>query len=251
MCFLFLTVSCQLVAQISTAAVAADSATAAEPVHSGGAAAEPTQQGPELPQPGQPGSPFPVDHFWNHISLELAGGYSPVVNRGTGYYGPGFTATVGAVYQLNSRWAILAEGQVLGQHGGDYLYGCDSSSQDCATDGDASYIFSFQLSPLIYLRPHSTTSPFLVGGAGYYHLGTHEVCDSGSTSCPSSSANPFNSDDISVNAAGFSAGAGVRHQISQYKKSEIYVDARYNHIASGGSALGQVSVLPISVGVRW
>jgi len=239
---LLLTISGRLMAQGSNESATVDSGSPA-----GGA----VQQGPELPQPGQPGSPFQVDHFWDHIALELAGGYSPVINRGVGYYGPGFTATVGAVYHVNARWAVLAEGQILGQHGGSTLAGCDESSEDCDTGTAASYIFSVQIAPVVYLRPQAATSPFVVGGVGYYHLGTHNVCESSDVGCDGSSDNPFNSDAVSVNAAGFNVGGGVRHRLSPYRKSEVYVDARYHYVASGSSSLGQVSVLPVSVGVRW
>lgn len=208
------------------------------------------QQGPELPQPGQPGSPFPVDHFWNHISLELAGGYSPILNQGVGYYGSGFTATVGGIYRINSRLALLADGQILGQHG-DLALSCDAVDQNCSGTSAGSYIFSFQMSPLVYLRPRAATSPYLVGGVGYYHLGTHTACQISDTNCDSSSDNPFNSDEISVNAAGFNVGGGVRHKLSDVRQTEIFADVRYHYIASGSSAIGQISVLPVSVGVRW
>jgi len=248
---LFLPLSGQLVAQTSTETAAIDSGSAAQTAGSADASGQPGQQGPELPQPGQPGSPFQVDHFWNHIGLELAGGYAPVVNSGAGYYGSGFTATVGAVYHLNARLAFLAEGQVLGQSGTVNLQGCNESTADCDSGSAASYIFSFQLSPVLYLRPRGATSPFLVGGAGYYHLGTHDACVGMTSGCDAPSDNPFNSNLVSVNAAGFNVGAGLRRQISPYRKSEIFIDARYHYIASGSSSLGQVSMLPVSLGVRW
>jgi opacity protein-like surface antigen len=245
---LFLVVSGSLVAQTSTET--AYSSSAVIQTSGDGAAGQAIQQEPELPRPGQPGSPFQNDHFWNHISLELAGGYSPIVNQGAGYYGSGFTATVGAVYRMNSRLAISADGQILGQHGDPGL-SCDALGQNCESTNSGSYIFSFQLSPIVYLLPHATTSPYLTGGVGYYHLGTHNTCQSSDVGCESSSNNPFNSDELSVNAAGFNAGGGVRHRLSVGRQTEIFADVRYHSIASGSSAVGQVSVLPVSVGVRW
>jgi opacity protein-like surface antigen len=223
-----------------------------------GAAQAGGQDDPQLPKPGQPGSPFQVDHFWRHISLELAGGYSPILDRGAGFYGPGYTATAGAVYRLNERWRLLAEGQILGQHGNLNFPACDvlesCTGQNASSYAVASYIVAFHLDALYNLRPHADTSPYLIGGGGYYHLGTHSVCvgfQGSNSGCTSTSDDPFTTDLTSVNAAGFNGGAGVRHRLFADRHTEIFADVRYHFIASGSSSVGRISVLPIGAGIRW
>jgi len=208
------------------------------------------EAGPQLPKPGQPGSPFSVDHFWKRISFEVAGGYSPVLNRGTGYYGPGFTASAGAVERFSKYWRLQAEGQVLGQHGNLSHATYDPGNNFVAADV-ASYIFAFHLDALYDLRPDAANSPYLIGGAGYYHLGTHSVCATDLNGCQSGSNEPFATDVASVNSAGFNFGAGIRHRLYADRHTEIFADARYHFIASGSSVIGQVSVLPVSAGLRW
>jgi hypothetical protein len=209
-----------------------------------------TDAGPKLPQPGQLGSPFQVDHFWKRIGLEIAGGYSPILGRGTGYYGPGFSGTLGARDRLTPHWSLLGEGQILGQHGN--LSHAEYDPTGNFVDADvASYIVAFHLDPVYYLRPDAVTAPYLVGGVGYYRLGTHSFCNHLLSSCSSSSDDPFVTGVAAVNAAGFNVGVGIRHRLYVDRHTEIFADARYHYIASGSSVVGQISVLPVSAGIRW
>ena len=212
----------------------------------GTAALQATPGEGQVPQPGQPGSPFSVDHFWKRLGLELSGGYSPSVNRGAGYYGQGFTATVGVIDRVSPHWDLLLEGQILGQHG-------KVIADTNGFVGTASYGVAFHLDPRYVLRPGAATSPYVIGGRGFYHLGTHSACDSSNVvlHCDANSSNPFQTDLISENAFGFNAGTGIRHKILTGKDTEVFAEARYHFIASGSSALGQVSFLPINAGIRW
>jgi len=217
---------------------------------SSSAAAVQVGPGPQLPQPGQPGSPFPVDHFWKRVGFEAAGGFSPTVNRGVGYYGPGYTITVGALDRFSPHLGLMVEGQILGQQG-NFLYVQSGSGSQLASSDRGSYMFAFHLDPVYDLEPNRKTSPFLVAGGGYYHLGTHFACVASNTNCDSTGGAPFETDSISVNAAGFNVGAGIRHRLYADRHTEIFADARYHFIASGSSAVGQVSLLPVSTGIRW
>jgi opacity protein-like surface antigen len=70
-------------------------------------------------------------------------------------------------------------------------------------------------------------SPYLIGGVGYYHI--TESC----TGCSSSSDNKF----------GLNGGGGISFPLSGFS---AFVEARYHHIFTDGSA---TSMIPISVGI--
>jgi len=230
----------------NASAVAGDSSSLA-----GNADGQQSQADLQSPVPSPPEFPVTVNHFWNRISPEMAGGYAPVVSRGTGYYGSGFTASAGANARINGRWRVQAEGQILGQQG--VSSPATSGSGSDADEEASSYIFAAHLDALYNLRPDSANSPYLIGGGGYYHLGTHVYCSASEkqSGCASGSDNPFTTDIASVNAAGFNVGAGIRHKLYVDRHTELFVEARYHYIASGSSPVGQVSMLPVSVGIRW
>jgi opacity protein-like surface antigen len=185
----------------------------------------------QLPQPGELGSPFPAGHFWERIAFEFAGDYSPKVVQGAGSFGSGYGGTVGVVDRVNPHWNLLAEFQFLSQKQSSFPSGM-------ATNG-STFISTFDLAGLYDVRPHEPTSPYLLGGAGFYHLTSPQGCVVG---CPTNGA---------ANSAGFLAGAGVRHQLNAGRQSSVFAEVRYHYIASGSSAFGQISLLPLSAGIRW
>lgn len=180
----------------------------------------PDQTG-QVPQTGQLGSPFPSDHFWNRVGLEVSGGYSPVVGKGAGYFDKGWDVTVGATDRLTSRLRLLAELQYFGLNKNTLYKG--------QVTGDSNVIATVGVSAAYDLVPRAGTSPYLIGGGGYYRL----VSQGG------------------ANAAGFAFGGGVRHRLSLEKRMEVFAEARYHYIASGSTPLGQISLLPVSAGIRW
>lgn len=185
----------------------------------------------QVPQPGELGSPFPKDHFWKRIAFEFAGDYSPVVVQGAGSFGTGYGGTAGAIDRLSLHWNLLAEFQILSQK--------QSALPNGETMNRSTIISTFDLAGLYEFRPHEATSPYLVGGAGYYHLTSPLDCVVG---CPA---------NASANAAGFFGGIGIRHRLYAEKRMEIFAESRYHYIASGSSVFGQISLLPVSAGIRW
>jgi hypothetical protein len=192
-----------------------------------------------IPQPGQMGSPFPKDHVWNHVGLEIAGGYTPVIGKGQGYFSQGFNVTGGVVDHLSAHWSVLAEVEIFGLHGSETLAG--SGSQGSATtftntllglDGAASYDF----------LPRARTSPYVIGGGGYYRIGPTKSTVAGNSSLTAVD---------SASAAGFNAGAGIRHRLFPDRRMELFAEGRYHYIASGSTAFGQLSLLPVTAGLRW
>ena len=198
----------------------------------------PNQPAP-IPQPGQMGSPFPAEHAWNHVGLEIAGGYAPVIGKGQGYFSHGFNVTGGVVDHLSAHWSVLVEVQIFGLDGSETFAGAGSSgSASTFTNtvvglgGAASYDF----------LPRARTSPYVIGGGGYYFIGP--VTESG---VASSSLTAIDS----ASAAGFNGGAGIRHRLFPDRRMELFAEARYHSIASGTTAFGQLSLLPVAAGIRW
>jgi len=181
----------------------------------------------KVPQPGELGSPFPVDHFWDHLALEFSGGYTPVVNKGNGLFGDGFIATAGVIDHLSSHWNLMAEMQIFGLKGANY------------TPNPSTATFAFDVAGAYDILSRARTSPYFVAGAGYYYMPAGIVC-SGVCSSISGSG-----------AAGYNGGAGVRHRLYADRHMEIFAEGRYHYIASGSTDFGQLSLLPISAGIRW
>lgn len=197
---------------------------------------EQTQSAPgqpdKIPQPGELGSPFSANHFWNRMSVEFAGEYSPT-GQGSGSYGAGYGGTAGAISRFNLHWDLLAEFQFLSQKQKKLPDGSASDGATSIADVDVAGLYAFM--------PHEATSPYILGGAGYYHMSTPTgiACVGGCSS------------HTSANAAGFLGGLGIRHRLYADKRMEIFAEGRYHYIASGSSAFGQISLFPISAGIRW
>ena len=193
------------------------------------------QTAPEqTPQPGQLGSPFPVEHAWNHFGLEVAGGYAPVLQKGAGFFNQGFSVTTGVVDHFSPRLSAMVEAQIF------RLRGSQTSSNGSVNSSNV--VVCFGAAASYSLMPRSATSPYLIGGGGYYYIG------------PLAQSGPAGSDPTavnSVNAAGFSGGAGLRHRLYADRSMEIFAEGRYHFIASGSTAFGQLSLLPVTAGIRW
>jgi len=193
-------------------------------------------QPPAIPQPGQMGSPFPSDHAWNHVGLEIAGGYAPVIGKGQGYFSQGFNVTGGIVDHLSAHWSVLGEVHIFGLDGSQTIAGSGSATTFTNTlvglGGAASYD----------LLPRARTSPYVIGGGGYYLIGP--VTTSGPSGGSLTAIN-------SASAAGFNGGAGIRHRLFPDRRMELFAEARYHYIASGSTAFGQLSLLPVAAGIRW
>ncbi len=225
LCLLFLpfTLSSPAAAQGGKAAAATDSSSS-DPASTSSDPNRPDY----VPQPGEMGSPFPANHFWNHFALELSGGYSPVVGKGQGYLNQGFNVTAGVVDHLSPHWNLLAEAQFLGLEGTPPI-----SNTDFVLDFGGSYD----------LLGRSITSPYLIGSVGYYELGAYSPsCNELDCLGPTLAA---------ASAVGYNGGLGVRRRLYAGKRMEIFAEGRYHYIASGSSDFGQISLLPISAGIRW
>lgn len=181
-----------------------------------------------VPQPGELGSPFSVDHFWNHIGFEVSGGYSPVVQKGTNHFDSGYNITAGIVDHLSPRWSLLGEAQFFGLKGVNYAP--DSSSIS----------FAFDLATSFDFIPRAKTSPYIIGGVGFYQFATGVLCNA-----------VGDCETISDHSAGYNGGLGVRHRLYQGRLMEIFAEGRYHYIASGSTDFGQISLLPVSAGIRW
>lgn len=217
---------CHSVAQTAAAESSSTNADVAQSV--------PGQAG-QVPKPGELGSPFSADHFWNHLAMELSGGYSPVVQKGTGYFDKGFNVTGGVIDRFSPRWMLLAELKFF------RLSGTMSSGGQATTNSNV--VVAFNLDAAYDLLPRSSTSPYLIGGAGYYNLPSEVQCTAGTCS-PQTGQN-------NTNVAGYNGGFGIRHKLYADKQMEIFAEGRYHYIASGSSAFGQISLFPISAGIRW
>ncbi len=72
-------------------------------------------------------------------------------------------------------------------------------------------------------------TPYLIGGAGYYHVSASATGIGGTAS----------------NHFGFNAGAGLRVQLTGFT---IFIEARYNRISENA---GSTSFVPVTVGVMF
>ncbi|MGA2218813.1 MAG: hypothetical protein ABSG51_12045 [Terracidiphilus sp.] len=182
----------------------------------------------KVPQPGELGSPFSVDHWWGHVALEVSGGYSPVVNKGAEYFGNGFNVTAGVIDHLSPHWNLLGEVHIFGLNGVNYA----------PNSGSATVAFDFATA--YDLLPRARSSPYVIGGIGYYQFAPGTLCNMVGD-CTT----------ISDHSVGYDGGAGVRHRLYAGKRMELFAEVRYHYIASGSTAFGQISLLPVSAGIRW
>lgn len=198
----------------------------------------PGAQAPQ-PKPGDLGYPFQTEHFWNHLALELSGGYVPVVGKGAGYFDKGFLVTAGVVDHLNPHFDALIEMQFFGLSGASSAAATSNSNTDFGMNLDASY------TPL----SRAKLSPYLIGGVGYYYLGPIAV--PGSVSQPCTDLNCPTNVANSSDRAGYNGGVGMRRRLVADRDTALFVEARYHYIASKTSDFGQLSLFPISAGLRW
>ena len=186
----------------------------------------------KIPQPGELGSPFPVEHSWNHFALEISGGYISALHEEAGYFSRGFDVAAGVVDHLGPHWNLLAEVQFFGLEGNSPY-----SNTDFVIDLGGSYD----------LLSRAATSPYVIGGIGYYEIGAVPPSQQ-SMPCPTNCV--FNT----LNAAssvGYNGGIGIRHRLYYGKRMAVFAEGRYHYIASGSSNFGQISLLPVSAGIRW
>lgn len=81
---------------------------------------------------------------------------------------------------------------------------------------------------VVYKMPGVVISPYLIGGAGFYNLGSSVT---GSTS---------------ENDFGFNAGAGLSMGLSGF---DTFLEARYNHVSIKGG--GVTAFVPITFGIMF
>lgn len=217
---LTIAISFQVSAQVTQPASTSESGNATQ-------ASSTLEQSDKIPQPGELGSPFSTDHFWKHIAFEIGGGYTPVVQKGAGLFGSGFNVTAGVIDRLSPHWKLMAEMQIFGLKGANY------------TPDSSKATFVFDLATAYDIYPRAETSPYLVAGAGYYNLTPGTLCESGICF------------GISDNAAGYNGGLGVRRRLYADKRMELFAEGRYHYIASGSTDFGQISLFPVSAGIRW
>lgn len=196
----------------------------------------------QLPQQGELGSPFPVEHAWNHIAFELGASFSPMVEKGAGYFGSGVAGNIGVIDRVTPHWRGLAEFQIFAQRGHTWPQSLEASESARIVSADAAALYDF--------NPHESSSVYLVGGPAYYHLSAVTYCP-GPDPCDGSAFLSTDAQNVAADAAGFEFGLGLRHRISSARQSELFLEARYHYIASGASVFGQVSLLPVGGGIRW
>ena len=94
---------------------------------------------------------------------------------------------------------------------------------------------------LLSLKPQAA-SPYIIGGAGYYLFGP--INSNGAGGSVFNKAN-------AAQAVSYNGGLGIRHRLYAGKRMELFAEGRYHYIASGSTDFGQLSLLPISAGIRW
>jgi hypothetical protein len=243
--FLFFARRCTLVLCFCAAAFAMAQSSSNQQSGSGNSTGSSQQQPPPPnvpgapqppPKPGDLGWPFPNQHWWNHVAMELGGGYSAVVGQGNGYYSSGYDGFGGLVDRATSRFDLLLEAQIFGQQSSVIA----SNQRNGGGTSTSTTIPSFDLAALYDFLPRKTTGIYVIGGAGFYRL-------IASTGCPLNECIQV----PSASRAGVLGGVGIRHRITRDKATEIFVETRYHYIASGSTAFGQLSLLPITGGIRW
>ena len=80
---------------------------------------------------------------------------------------------------------------------------------------------------VVYKMPGVSISPYLIGGAGVYNLGSSESASN------------------SVNDFGINAGAGISMGLSGF---DTFLEARYNHVFND---VGSTSFIPITFGIMF
>jgi hypothetical protein len=195
-------------------------------------------QNPKIAQPGELGSPFPVEHSWNHFALELSGGYTPLTQKGAGYFDRGFSVTAGVVDHIAPFCTLMVEANIFGMSGSKSI----NTGSSISTSNYSNTVFAPDFAVGFDFLSRARTSPYAIGGIGYYVFGPVTLSGTSPSSLTAISA---------ANAVGYNGGGGVRHRLYSEKNISIFAEARYHHIASGSTAFGQISLLPVSAGIRW
>jgi Outer membrane protein beta-barrel domain len=97
------------------------------------------------------------------------------------------------------------------------------------------------------------THLYLIGGGGWYHQRTTFTEPGGPIICDPFTGLCFGGGDIilsqfSTDQAGFNAGAGFEHRLSQYSNAKLFVEARYTYLDTPAHA---TQVVPVTFGLRF
>ena len=168
-----------------------------------------------------------------------AGGTSNVINygynlmAGAGFKESKYFATIGE-FQYDS--AGIANSELIRQQ---------------FPDGHRS-IISLTVEQKVNLEG-TPTHLYLIGGGGWYHQRTTFTEPGGPIVCDPFTGLCFGGGDIvlsqfSTDQAGFNAGAGFEHRLSQYSNAKLFVEARYTYLDTPAHA---TQVVPVTFGLRF
>lgn len=182
----------------------------------------------------QAGFPVARDSFWDRVGFELSGGYLPLTGKGNGYFNNGYEVTGGLVDHLTAHINLLAEVRFFG------LDGQQTSSRGVSTTY-SNTDFSASVGASYSLFPRAFVSPYVLGTVGEASIGSVSAVSPGST------AQTLNASSAPV----FGGGVGVSHRLYPDRRMALFAEARFERLNSSSSNLGQMTMMPIRLGLRW
>ena len=124
------------------------------------------------------------------------------------------------------------------------------------------HVLSLTLNPIFNFYQGDSWGAYVIGGGGYYHKATNFTIavssGYGGYGYGGGYASNQNIATITGNAGGMDIGGGVTRKFSQYSSARLYLEARYNYVASLSNkntaypeASYSTGYIPVVLGVRW
>lgn len=204
---------------------------------------------------------------WSHLAFEAGGGFNAPVGNDNPYITWGGNFTLGAGWQFNPQFGVLAEYQFMqnklpGKFLSSVYDASNLASQGVNQLGGHARIWSLTLNPIFYLRPHGNNNAYVTGGGGFYRKVTtfttpvDSYCYSyyyGYYTCTQN----VTVGHFSSNQGGLNLGVGFTQMMGQNSRVKLFEEARYVWIKTPGPkdqaswGLGTTGLIPVTIGVRW
>ncbi len=183
-------------------------------------------------------------------TFEAGAGFNSPIGNDTPYITWGGNLTLGGGLRFRHGFSLLGEYQFMDNKLPGAFVAAGGGT------GGSAYINSITLDPMIELLPRAKTTPYFIGGGGWYHKSTNftvQVCCDFYGYPVSITTNSFSSDQW-----GGSIGFGIEHRLGGTYgdgSMKLFAEARYLFIdtppITETNGLGTTGLIPVTFGVRF
>lgn len=233
----------------------------------GGGMTIPVSQKTSTSTPGYAASCAPISTGLNQQGGDYSGS-TPCIPDNTMVQTPDWAIQAGFGRNFNKRLGILAQfefdrmnvaGPIV-----DYFINSNpptaSNPQGLLGLDMNTHVLSLTLNPIFNFYQGDHWGAYVIGGGGYYHKATNFTIavSSGYGYGYGGGASNQNIDTVAGNTGGMDIGFGVTRKFSQYSNAKLFLEARYNYVAStSGAIVGypengySTGYIPVVLGIRW